>query len=165
MLGRKEISDTNLTGQRCPCTHHPAFFQRINWPKRVHTVWPQWIFQPWPQLWIDPSSLIGPSVWSEHYATIWTGPQTSGRIRSWSLSPSRKVSTKTSHLPPSPHGSNRLRSYVMSFLIKRPTLYIMSKPMMSGPLLLLRLSNRESPWNRFCQPATQNHIIPARNSI
>ena len=33
--------------------------------------------------------------------------RTSGRIRSWSLSPSRKVSTKTSHLPPSPHGSNR----------------------------------------------------------
>ena len=29
--------------------------------------------------------------------------RTSGRIRSWSLSPSRKVSTKTSHLPLSPH--------------------------------------------------------------
>ena len=28
------------------------------------------------------------------------------RTRSWSLSPSRKVLTKTSHLPPSPHGSN-----------------------------------------------------------
>ena len=34
--------------------------------------------------------------------------RTSGRIRGWSLSPSRKVSTKTSHLPLSPHGSNRL---------------------------------------------------------
>ena len=34
--------------------------------------------------------------------------RTSGRIRSWSLSLSRKVSTKTSHLPLSPHGSNRL---------------------------------------------------------
>ena len=34
--------------------------------------------------------------------------RTSGRIRSWSLSPLRKVLTKTSHLPLSPHGSNRL---------------------------------------------------------
>ena len=31
--------------------------------------------------------------------------RTSGRIRNWSLSPSRKVLTRTSHLPPSPHGS------------------------------------------------------------
>ena len=34
--------------------------------------------------------------------------RTSGRIRSWSLSPLRKFLTKTSHLPLSPHGSNRL---------------------------------------------------------
>ena len=34
--------------------------------------------------------------------------RTSGRIRSWFLSPSRKVSTRTSRLPLSPHGSNRL---------------------------------------------------------
>ena len=90
------------------CTHHPAFCQRTSWPRRVQTVWPQWLYQPWPQLWTDPSSLTGPSVRSEHYATIWTGPQTSGRIRSWSLSPSRKVLTKTSHLPLSHHGSNKL---------------------------------------------------------
>ena len=31
-----------------------------------------------------------------------------GRTRSWSLCPSRKVLLKTSHLPPSPHGSNKL---------------------------------------------------------
>ena len=31
-----------------------------------------------------------------------------GRTRSWSLSPLRKVLIKTSHLPPSPHGSNKL---------------------------------------------------------
>ena len=35
-------------------------------------MWPQCIYQPWPQLWIGPSSLIGPSVQSEHCATIWT---------------------------------------------------------------------------------------------
>ena len=72
MLGKTEILDTNLTGQRCPCIHHPAFFPRTSWPKRFQTVWPQWLYQPWPQLCIDPSSLIGPSVLSEHYATIWT---------------------------------------------------------------------------------------------
>ena len=41
MLGKTEILDTNLTGQRCPCTHQPAFSPRISWPKRVQTVWPQ----------------------------------------------------------------------------------------------------------------------------
>ena len=85
MLGKTEILDTNLIGQRYPCIHHPAFYQRISWQKRVQTVWPQWLYQPWPQLWIDPSSLTGSSVRSEVCATIWTGPQTSGRIRSWSF--------------------------------------------------------------------------------
>ena len=37
------------------------------------------------------------------------------------------------------------------------------KPMMSGPLLLPRPSTQESPWNRSCQPATGNHIIPSCN--
>ena len=31
----------DLIGQRCPCIHHPAFYQRISWLKRVQTVWPQ----------------------------------------------------------------------------------------------------------------------------
>ena len=69
----------------------------------------------------------------------------SGRIRRWFLSPLRKVWTKPSHLPLSPLGSSRLWSYVMSSLTRRPTLYIRLKPMMSGPLLLLRSSSRESP--------------------
>ena len=37
--------------------------------------------------------------------------RTSGRIRSSFLSPSRKGSIKTSHLPLSPHGSNRLSDH------------------------------------------------------
>ena len=45
---------------------------------------------------------------SEECVTTWTGPQTSGRTRSWSLSPSRKASTKISHLSLSPLGSSRL---------------------------------------------------------
>ena len=48
MLGRTGISDTNLTGQRCPCTHHPAFFPKISWLKRAQIVWPRWLYQPWP---------------------------------------------------------------------------------------------------------------------
>ena len=82
MLGSVKTSDTSLTSRRCHCTHLPAFFPRTNWPKRVRIAWPQWLYQPWPRLWIGPSSLTGPSVWSEHCATTWTGPQTSGRIRS-----------------------------------------------------------------------------------
>ena len=105
----------------------------VCWPKRVRTVWPQWLYQPWPQLWIGLSSLTGLSVRSEHYVTTWTGPQTSGRIKSWYLSPLRKVLTKTSHLPLSPHGSNRQRYYFVSSLTRRPTPYIRLRPMMSGP--------------------------------
>ena len=71
--------------------------------------------------------------------------RTSDRIRRWFLSPLRKVLTKTSHLPLSPLGSSRLWSYVMSSLTRRPTLYIRLKPMMSGPLMLLRSSSREFP--------------------
>ena len=43
MLGKTEILNTNPIGQRCPCIHHPAFYPRIRWPKRVQTVWPQWL--------------------------------------------------------------------------------------------------------------------------
>ena len=62
MLGKTEILDTNLIGQRCSCIHHPAFYQRISWPKRVQTVWAQWLYQPWPQPRTGPSSLTGSSV-------------------------------------------------------------------------------------------------------
>ena len=48
MLGKRGILNNNLIGQRCPCIHHPAFFPRISWPKRVQAVWPQWLYQPWP---------------------------------------------------------------------------------------------------------------------
>ena len=44
----------------------------------------QWLYQPWS------FKSAGPCVRSEHCTTIWTGPQTSVRIRSWSLSSLRK---------------------------------------------------------------------------
>ena len=78
-------------------------------------MWFQWSYQPWPPLWISHSRVTGPCVQSESFAITWTGPQILGRTRSWSLSPSRKVSIlRTSHLPPSPHGSNKLLCYELS---------------------------------------------------
>ena len=97
MLGKTEILDNNLIGQRCPCIHHPAFFPRTSWPKRVQTVWSQWFI---PALAPTLDRSLCP-VRALHYyldRTIW----------SWSLSPSRKVLTRTSHLPQSPLGSNKL---------------------------------------------------------
>ena len=58
MLGTTRISTTIQTGQRCLCTHHPVLFQRTNWPKRGSLAFIQ--------LWINPTSLIGPYVQSEH---------------------------------------------------------------------------------------------------
>ena len=81
MLGKIKISDIKQIGLKCPCTPHPAFFPRTSWPKRVQTVWQQWLYQPWSLLWISHSSLIGPCAQSEHCATIWTLPETLGRIR------------------------------------------------------------------------------------
>ena len=51
----------------------------------------------------SPSSLIGLYVQLEHRITIWTGPQASGRTKSWFLSPSIKAFPKTSPRQPSPH--------------------------------------------------------------
>ena len=133
MLGKTKTSYTCQTGLRCSCTHLPAFFQRISWPKRVQTVWPQWLYQPWgPTLHrsLKSDRSLCPARALRYYLD-----RTSGRTRSKYLSPSRKVLTKTSHLPLSLHGSSRLCSYVMSSLIRRPSPYIRLKPMMSGPLL------------------------------
>ena len=91
-----KILDTNPIGQRCPRIHYPAFYPKNQLAKRVPDSVAQWLKQPWPHLWMGPSSLTGPSFRLEHCATIWTGPQTSSRIRMWFLSPLRKVSTKTS---------------------------------------------------------------------
>ena len=108
MLVFIRTSDTSQTGLRCPCTPHPAFCPRISWLRRVQIVWLQWSSQPCPPLWISHSKVTGLCVQSEPFGITWTGPQILGRTRSWSLSPSRKVLVKTSHLPLSPHGSNKL---------------------------------------------------------
>ena len=105
MLGYINTSDTSQTGLRCLCTPHPAFYPRTSWLKRAQTVWPQRLYQPLPPLWTSHLRVTGPYAQSEPCAITWTGPQILGRTRSWSLSPSRKVLIRTSHLPPSPHGS------------------------------------------------------------
>ena len=108
MLGYIRTSDSSQSGLRCPCIPHPAFYPRTSWLRRIQIVWLQWSYQPWPPLWISHSRVTGPCVQSEPFTITWTGPQILGRTRSWSLSPSRKVLIKTSHLPPSPHGSSKL---------------------------------------------------------
>ena len=54
----------------------------------------------------DPQSLYAQL---EAYNTLWIGPQTSGRTKSWSLFSLRKASTKISKLPLSHHDLRRLR--------------------------------------------------------
>ena len=88
------------------------------------------------------------------------GPQNSGSIKIWSLSPSRRASTKIYLLSLSLHGSSRLCSYATSSLIKRPLPCIRLKPMMLGPLLLLRHSSQESLWNSYYQPIIGNPTTP-----
>ena len=96
MLGKTGILDTNPIGQWCPRIHYPAFYSRISWPRGSRQCGPSGYNSPGLHLWIGPSSLLVPPFRLEHCATIWTGPQTSSRIRRWFLSPLRKVSTKTS---------------------------------------------------------------------
>ena len=141
----------------------PSFLSK-NWMAKEGPVWPQWLYQPWPRLWISPSSLTDPSVRSEYCTTIWTGPQAKqGVIVFISF---KKHFDKTSPLPLSPRGSSILRSYVMSSLIRRPSPYIRSKTMMSGPLLLLTSKACQSGVSRrwFCHPATGSHIITSHSS-
>ena len=92
MLGKTGILNTNLIDQRCPCIHHPAFFSRISWPKRVQTLWPQWLYQPWPPT-LDRSLKSDRSLFPVR-ALCYYLDRTSGRRRGWFLSPLRKVSTK-----------------------------------------------------------------------
>ena len=80
---QNKILDTNPIGQRCPRIHYPAFYPRISWSRRSRQCGPSGYNSPGPHLWIDPSSLTGPFFRLEHCATIWTGPQTSSRIRRW----------------------------------------------------------------------------------
>ena len=84
---------TRHTGPKCLSSPHPVFSQN-QLAKRVQSLWPQSSFLDWPQLWINHSRLTGHYAW----ATFWTGPQTSGRTRSWSSSLSGKALTKV--LPP-----------------------------------------------------------------
>ena len=94
MLGKTEILDTNLTGQRCSCTHHPAFSPRISWPKRVQGSVAPGVITALPQLWIDPSSLIGPVSALRYYLD-----RTSGRIRRWVFFVSFKKGFRKDILP------------------------------------------------------------------
>ena len=129
-------------GQRCPCIHYPAFYPRISWSGGSRQCGPSGYNNPGPLLWIDPSSLTGPLFFRlEHCATIWTGPQTSSRIRRWLFCVIKRFRQDIClYLL-----LDQADCDPMSSLTRRPTLYIRLRPMMSGPLLFLRSSSRESP--------------------
>ena len=95
MPGYSKTSGIKQIGPRCLYTPRQGFCPRISWPKRDQIVWPRWRFQPWPPLWISHSKVTGHYVQLEPCAITWTGPQISGRTKCWSLSPSRKVFTRT----------------------------------------------------------------------
>ena len=80
----------NIRHQTDWSTPHPTSSQRTSC---LRSPWPQWLLKPWPQLWINHSRGIGHHAQLEPGTTIWTGLQNSGRTKSWSLSPLRKVST------------------------------------------------------------------------
>ena len=84
----------------------PSFLSKNQLAKNVQTVDPQWLYQPWPPT-LD-RSLKSDRFLCPVRALHYYLDRTSDRIRRGSLSPLRKVLTKTSHLPLSPLGSNRL---------------------------------------------------------
>ena len=81
MLGYTRTSDTNQTDLRCPMYPSPSFLSKNQLAKE------------------GPDS-VAPVVIPALVPTL------DKSLRG--LSPSRKVLIKTSHLPPSPHGSSRL---------------------------------------------------------
>ena len=139
MLGKTEILDTNPTGQGVPVPVTQRSLQESAGQRGSRQCGPRGITALAPTL---DRSLRSDRSLCPVRALRYYLDRTSGRIMWWFLSPLRKVLTKTSHLPLSPLGSSRLWSYVMSSLTRRPTLYIRLKPMMSGPLMLLRFSSR-----------------------
>ena len=74
----------NPIGQRCPCIHYPAFYPRIGWSGGSRQCGLSGYTNPGPPS-LDRSlkSDWSPFFRLEHCATIWTGPQTSSRIRRW----------------------------------------------------------------------------------
>ena len=76
MLGKTRTSDTSLTGQRCLL---PSFLSKNQLAKEgPDSVAPVVIPALAPTL--DKSLKSDRSLWSEHCATIWTGPQTEQEV-------------------------------------------------------------------------------------
>ena len=108
MLGKTRISGTSQTDQRC-LYPVPSFLSKNQLAKEGPDSVAQVVIPALAPT-LDKSlksdrSLC--SVRAMHYYL----DRTSGRTRSLSLSPLKKVLTRTSHLPPSPHGSSGLILY------------------------------------------------------
>ena len=76
MLCKTGILDTNLICQGVPVSITQLSFQESAGQRGSRQCGPSGYTSPGPQLWIDPSSLTGPSFRLKPCATIWTGPQT-----------------------------------------------------------------------------------------
>ena len=105
MLGCTKISDTKQTGPKCLYIPPPALSKNQLAKEGPDSVAPVVIPALAPTL---DKSLKGDRSLCPVRALRYYLDRTSGKTKSWSLSPSRKASTRTSLLPPSPHGSNRL---------------------------------------------------------
>ena len=81
------------------------------------------------------------------------------------LSPLGKVSTKTPHLPLSPLGSSRLWSYVMSFLTRRPTLYIRLKAHDVRAFAAPKVFQSGVSLDPFLSACHWSHIIPSHSAF
>ena len=145
MLGWTKTSDTRQTSPRCLSTPHPTFCWKINWPERSRQCGPSGYSSPGPTL--DKSLKAGRSlcpVISLHYYLDRTSAKQGADLshlqeRFWRR-----------YLPCHNFFMDQADwSCATSSLIRKPSPNIRLKPIMWGPLLLLRPSSWEFPYDKF----------------
>ena len=162
MLGSRKTSDTKDTGPKCLSTSRPAFSPRTSWPKRVQTVWPRCLLMPWPQLYMNQSRLIYHCAHLEPCTTIWQDLRQNKELVFVSfkkgLDKDRSPATISSWIK-----QTMILSYKLSDQ-ESLTLHQV-KPMLLGPVLLLKLSSWVSPQNRYCQNVNGNPTTPLHSCL
>ena len=138
-------SDTNQPGPWCLSTPQLAFFPRISWPKRVQTVWPPWLMQPWPPT-LDKALKGDRSICPVRALRYHLGRTSDLGHNKELVFVSFQERFRQGHL--SCHHLLMDQATVMPCyeLSDQQALTLhKAKPMLLGPLLLLRHSSRESP--------------------
>ena len=128
-----------------PCALHPAFYPRVSWLRRAQIVWPQCSYQPWPPT-LD-KSLKGDRSLCPVRALRYYLDRTSDLRQNKELVFVSFKKGFDKDISPATISSWIKQTVILclSSLIRRPLHCIRLKPMMSGPLLLLRPSSRGSP--------------------